>query len=92
MDKIVDQAQAEAFLDDCVAMVEALRCLEEKGVEGVDPDGVTLNAAVFDKCFPGVEWAEQTLEDGRPVGIRFKKAEYRGFDFDTLEVEWWTKQ
>lgn len=85
MDKIVDQAQAEAFLDDCVAMVEALRCLEEKGAEAIDSEGVTLKTEVFDRCFPGVEWKEVRTKNGEFTGYYEKIAEYRGFEFGTVK-------
>lgn len=85
MGRIIDQAQAEAFLDDCVAMVEALRCLEEKGAEAIDAEGVTLTAEVFDRCFPGVEWKEVRTKDGKFIGLYEKIAEYRGFEFGTVK-------
>ena len=76
--------ETEDFLDDCVAMVEALRCLEEKGAEAIDSEGVTLKTEVFDRCFPGVEWSKEKDALGHPMGIFIKSAEYRGFVFDTL--------
>ena len=77
--------ETEDFLDDCVAMVEALRCMKEKGAEGVDPAGVTLKTEVFDRCFPGVEWKEVRTKDGKFIGIYEKIAEYRGFEFGTVK-------
>lgn len=73
----------QEFLDDCVGMVEALRCMQDKGTEGFDTNGVTLKAEVFDRCFPGVEWQPVTI-DGKPGGIEWKEAEYRGFTFDAI--------
>jgi len=75
--------ETENFLDDCVAMVEALRCLEEKGAEAIDAEGVTLKTEVFDRCFPGMEWSESLTLEGYPTGLRQKTAMYRGFTFDT---------
>lgn len=77
--------KAEAFLDDCVAMVEALRCLEEKGAEAIDSEGVTLKTEVFDRCFPGVEWKEVRTKNGEFTGYYEKIAEYRGFEFGTVK-------
>ena len=77
--------ETESFLDDCVAMVEALRCLEEKGAEAIDAEGVTLKPEVFDRCFPGVEWKEVRTKDGKFIGIYEKIAEYRGFEFGTVK-------
>ncbi|MBR1689376.1 MAG: hypothetical protein IJ713_01220 [Oscillibacter sp.] len=64
--------ETEEFLDDCVAMVEALRVLEGKGAEGIDTAGVTLTEEAFDKCFPGMEWVEEEVipssaPDGAPA-------------------------
>jgi hypothetical protein len=73
----------QEFMDDCVAMAEAMRCLRDKGAEGFDPDGVTLKAEVFDRCFPGTAW-EAVLIDGEPIGLEVKRAEYRGFAFDAI--------
>ena len=77
----------EDFLDDCVAMVECLRVLKEKGVSGVDTEGVELRTDVFDRCFPGIEWEESKDRQGRPIGLRVKTTEYRGFLFDAVELD-----
>lgn len=73
--------EAETFLDDCVGLLEALRCLQDKGVEAVDDDGATLSEKAFDKCFPGLVWS-------RPEhGTMSKRAVYRGFLFETFKLE-----
>ena len=72
------------FMDDCVAMAEALRCMQDKGAEAIDTDGVTLKEEIFDRCFPGTEWEPVLLDGGEPMGIEIKQAEYRGFAFDCL--------
>ena len=69
----------EQLLDDCVAMVEALRCLRDKGAEAIDEMGVTLTEEAFDRCFPGVEWTPVTA-DGTVIAY-IKEAEYRRFHF-----------
>lgn len=79
------QEQVRDFLDDCVAMVEALRCMEDKGAEAIDTAGVTLLTEVFDRCFPGVEWKSVTV-DGAVI-CQIKEAEYRGFRFDAVRDE-----
>ena len=76
------------FLDDCVSMAEALRCMRDKGAEAIDTDGVTLKEEIFEKCFPGLAWEPVLLDGGEPIGLEIKQAEYRGFGFDCLrEVE-----
>lgn len=80
------QEQVRDLLDDCVAMVEALRCLRDKGAEGIDAEGVTLTEAVFDRCFPGVEWEPITVKD-KPIGLEIKQAEYREIIFDTVRED-----
>ena len=72
----------ETFLDDCVAMAEALRCMRDKGAESIDCDGVTLTEELFDRCFPGIEWKPVTV--GGNVICEIKEAEYRGFRFDAV--------
>ena len=79
--------ETEDFLADCVAMVECLRVLKEKGVEGLDTEGVELRTDVFDRCFPGIEWEESKDRQGRPIGLRVKTTEYRGFLFDAVELD-----
>jgi len=83
MDILKQVKEGTEFLDDCVAMCEAVRCLEEKGAESIDTEGVTLTEAVFDRCFPGKEW-HAVLIDGEPIGLETKTALYRGFVFDTV--------
>ena len=82
---IIEMAKGTVdFLDDCVAMVEALRCMKDKGAADVTAEGVTLAEAVFDSCFPGIEWEPITLPDGTDIGLEVKRAEYRGFSFDAI--------
>lgn len=83
MDEKKQEILKQEFLDDCVAMAEALRCMRDRGAESIDTDGVTLKEEIFEKCFPGLAW-EPVLVDGEPLGIEIKEAEYRGFGFDTL--------
>lgn len=73
----------ETFLDDCVAMAEALRCMRDKGAESIDCDGVTLTEELFDRCFPGNEWTP-VMVDGT-VFAYTKDAEHRGFHFDCVK-------
>ena len=85
--------EAEAFLDDCVDMCEALRCLQDKGVETVDDDGATLSEQAFDRCFPGTAWEDAVANDGSKVtGIQVKRAMYRGFVFESFRLEEESKQ
>ena len=72
----------QEFLDDCVAMAEALRCMQDKGAESILPDGATLKEEIFDRCFPGAEWTPVTV-DGTVVCL-LKEAKYRGFLFDCV--------
>lgn len=74
--------EREQLLDDCVAMVEAIRCMEDRGVETIDGMGVTLTEEAFDRCFPGMEWKPVTV--GGNVICEIKEAEYRGFRFDAV--------
>lgn len=83
MDYLEQVEKDREFLDDCVAMVEELRCLAEKGVEAVDENGMTLKEAVFERLFPGIEW-EPVIIDGEPVTLEWKCTQYRGFMFDCL--------
>ncbi len=83
-DEKMSDEKLQEFMDDCVAMAESLRCMRDKGAESIDCDGVSLTPAVFDRCFPGVEWAP-VLVDGEPLGIEIKEAEYRGFRFDAVK-------
>ena len=83
----MEEEKSVDLLDDCVAMVECLRCLAEKGAEHVDTDGVTLKPELFDQLFPGVAWEDATDSEGRPFGLRVKTAEYRGFVFNAFEME-----
>ena len=86
MDKLMEMTQeVEMFLYDCVATGEVIRCMQEKGVEAIDSDGVSLKPEVFDRCFPGVEWREVRAEDGEFIGLYEKTAEYRGFEFGTYK-------
>lgn len=83
MDYLEQVEKDREFLDDCVALTEALRCLEEKGVEGIDTDGVTLKEEVFERCFPGIDW-EPIIIDGEQVTLQWKHAQYRKFEFDCI--------
>ena len=82
----MEEEKSIDLLDDCAAMVECLRCLEDKGVKHVGTDCVTLRNDLFDQMFPGVAWEESTTKDGEPIGIRVKTAEYRGFLFNAFEM------
>ena len=88
MEQIIkEHEQLRDFLNDCVAMCEALRCLRDKGAEEIDCEGISLETEIFDKCFPNREW-QPVLVGGEPIGCEIKTAEYRGFLFDTFrEVE-----
>ena len=77
---IKEHEQLRELLDDCVATCEVYRCMQDKGMEDLDRDSITLAPAKFEQCFPGVAWQPVETEDG-PVGISFKTAEYRGFRF-----------
>ena len=83
----MDEEKRTEFLDDCTALVECIRVLQEKGVESVDEVGVTLKAEIFDRCFPGVEWEKVKDMTGQPIGLRTKSAQYRGFEFAAVELE-----
>mgnify|MGYP003571255735 CR=1 FL=1 len=73
-------AKDREFLDDCVSMCEAVRCMAEQGA--VEFDGregiIELREEVFDRCFPGMEWEEVFTASGDPVGLREKTASYGG--------------
>ncbi len=84
MDEKKQEILKQEFLDDCVAMAEALRCMRDRGAESIDTDGCTLEEEIFDRCFPGAEWKPVLLEDGEPIGLEIKQAVYRGFGFDCL--------
>ena len=78
MDQITKET--ETFLDDCVGLLEALKCLQDKGVETVDADGATLSEKAFDRCFPGTAWIEPEN------GFVLKRAVNRGFVFETIKT------
>ena len=87
MDEKKQEILKQEFLDDCVAMVEALRCMRDRGAESIDCEGVTLREEIFEKCFPGLAW-EPVLVDGEPLGFEIKEAEYRSHGFNCYrEVE-----
>ena len=85
MDYLEQVEKDREFLDDCVALTEALRCLGEKGVENIDTECVTLKEEVFERLFPGIEW-EPVIMDGEQVTLLWKQAQYRGFMFDCLRA------
>lgn len=90
MEPIIEMAEeSRKLLDDCVAMLQCLEVLRERGAEDIDrlQGVVSLTEEAFDKAFPGLLWEEHLMRDGSPIGIWTKTAEYRGVTFETMRID-----